>query len=183
MPFFIFASNVCEELLETVFLFLFLLFSLCKSQTKELQLIHPDGKVAKRLLDYASYEITISDCLSEGQWWNQNSCEGCPNGGFCPGGDRVYPLVGYWSDDRRIRPLECAVFEVQNIKKTKKKFFFNPFLSSSPIAPTTKDFLFSLFKGMSWRRGRESCSIWTRYRALRDHQSVQWKSRVYWPDL
>lgn len=44
--------------------------------------------------------------------WSPNgdtidSCETCPSGGYCPGGNRVWPQRGYWSRSERDLPIPC----------------------------------------------------------------------------
>ena len=36
-------------------------------------------------------------------------CQPCPEGGFCPGGPRVWPTNGYWSENERDVPQKCKV--------------------------------------------------------------------------
>eukprot|EP00698_Gefionella_okellyi_P000996 TRINITY_DN10875_c0_g1_i1.p1 TRINITY_DN10875_c0_g1~~TRINITY_DN10875_c0_g1_i1.p1 ORF type:complete len:2975 (+),score=482.22 TRINITY_DN10875_c0_g1_i1:924-8927(+) len=38
-----------------------------------------------------------SDCPQIGQWGIGLECRPCPDGGYCPGGFRVWPLPGYWN--------------------------------------------------------------------------------------
>ena len=46
------------------------------------------------------------------EWINyDNVCTSCPNGGVCPGGKRVRPVRGFWSESERHIPNECALYE------------------------------------------------------------------------
>lgn len=33
----------------------------------------------------------------EGYYGNGTDCKKCPHGAYCPGGNRVWPLPGYWN--------------------------------------------------------------------------------------
>jgi hypothetical protein len=48
------------------------------------------------------------DCPEEGQYGVGLDCTECPKGGYCPGGNRVWPLSGFWnpSEDSGI-VIEC----------------------------------------------------------------------------
>jgi len=52
-----------------------------------------------------------STCLAEGTWKPDGlgDCLGCPDGGYCPGGGRVWPLAGWWSWNEFQAPIRCAV--------------------------------------------------------------------------
>ena len=51
-----------------------------------------------------------SDCIEEGFWKHPTSgvCLPCPEGGFCPGGGRVWPIKGYWSFNETLAPGQCV---------------------------------------------------------------------------
>jgi hypothetical protein len=58
----------------------------------------------------AIYQLYVAPgCLQEGQWYNGDSvCHACPQGAFCPGGDRIWPMYGFWSPHERLLPQQCA---------------------------------------------------------------------------
>ena len=49
------------------------------------------------------------DCIQIGKWFVNGNCRDCPEGGFCPGGSRVWPIQGYWSFDELVEPGQCEV--------------------------------------------------------------------------
>jgi len=59
------------------------------------------------LIYYVSPELV--DCLLPGMFWNGKNCILCPRGGYCPGGNRVWPFVGYWSTNENSVPSKCQL--------------------------------------------------------------------------
>jgi hypothetical protein len=56
------------------------------------------------------YVVNIPyECQVSGRFWTGSYCISCPEGGFCPGGDRIWPIRGYWSDNERSYPQECPL--------------------------------------------------------------------------
>ena len=52
---------------------------------------------------------TSSPLFSQCAWGSGDSCRLCPVGGMCPGGARVWPLVGYWvASEASFPPVLCA---------------------------------------------------------------------------
>ncbi|KNC52830.1 uncharacterized protein AMSG_08972 [Thecamonas trahens ATCC 50062] len=58
---------------------------------------------------FTSYDdlFFTNDCPFEGQFGRGLECKSCPDGAFCPGGYRLWPLPGYWT------PAEDAGFVVK----------------------------------------------------------------------
>jgi len=56
---------------------------------------------------------TSSNCLEGGTFGDdgRGGCELCPEGAYCPGGGRAWPLAGYWSVSEFVAPLSCLVPE------------------------------------------------------------------------
>ena len=54
-----------------------------------------------------------STCLAVGQWTEDGAggCLSCPEGAFCPGAGRAWPLAGYWSWSEYQAPTKCIVEE------------------------------------------------------------------------
>ena len=57
---------------------------------------------------YTSLYLT-DDCPEAGEYALNNSCSSCPAHATCPGGDRVWPLPGYWSPDELSPPYACPL--------------------------------------------------------------------------
>jgi hypothetical protein len=55
---------------------------------------------------------TASSCITQGTYapyaTSNAVCLVCPNGGYCPGGERVWPLPGYWALNEYTSPITCA---------------------------------------------------------------------------
>ncbi|KNC55712.1 uncharacterized protein AMSG_11170 [Thecamonas trahens ATCC 50062] len=52
-----------------------------------------------------------ADCVRIGQYYADGQCKSCPEGGYCPGGVRIWPLRGYWSPSERNAPGRCTLEE------------------------------------------------------------------------
>eukprot|EP00698_Gefionella_okellyi_P004951 TRINITY_DN1456_c0_g1_i3.p1 TRINITY_DN1456_c0_g1~~TRINITY_DN1456_c0_g1_i3.p1 ORF type:complete len:2371 (+),score=516.66 TRINITY_DN1456_c0_g1_i3:4402-11514(+) len=63
------------------------------SQYVNCSVYNPDG--GWQLLVEAAY--LSSDCPYEGLYGYGTDCQPCPDGGYCPGGYRVWPLPGWWT--------------------------------------------------------------------------------------
>ena len=48
-------------------------------------------------------------CTAEGQWFSNGACLACPQGGYCPGGSRVWPYKAYWSYSEFVEPGRCSI--------------------------------------------------------------------------
>jgi hypothetical protein len=72
------------------------------------------GTVGLTTLNYSSLLFySSSSCLEEGTFGPNGvgGCRPCPLGGVCPGGNRAWPLPGYWSFSPFAAPLRCQVPE------------------------------------------------------------------------
>ena len=77
-----------------------------------------DGYYSMRVVNSGGSERTVDgfiyysdDCPEEGFFGRGSNCKPCPKGGFCPGGDRVWALPGYWNpgeDSGIVIPCEPA---------------------------------------------------------------------------
>lgn len=67
--------------------------------------------VTPRSSAYLDSELIVFISLCAGNWFNPVSedCVSCPEGAVCPGGDRIWPSVGYWSPDEYTAPVRCAL--------------------------------------------------------------------------
>ena len=79
-------------------------------------LLLADGSGSGKLLE-ANFSNLLyyssSTCRDEGQWKEDGAggCLPCPQGAFCPGGGRAWPLPGYWSWSEYQAPTKCIVAE------------------------------------------------------------------------
>jgi alpha-tubulin suppressor-like RCC1 family protein len=48
---------------------------------------------------WAKIVFFTDDCPQPGSYGLGAACRPCPTGGWCPGGNRVWPLAGYWNPD------------------------------------------------------------------------------------
>lgn len=51
---------------------------------------------------------SLAECRETGKWApTRTECVPCPEGGFCPGGGRVWSTAGYWNRDEWTAPAPC----------------------------------------------------------------------------
>jgi hypothetical protein len=64
-------------------------------------------------VNYTRLLLYTSSSCGVGVWKEDGlgGCLSCPTGGLCPGGGRVWPLLGYWSYSEWTTPVRCAVEE------------------------------------------------------------------------
>eukprot|EP01112_Ceratiomyxa_fruticulosa_P012240 TRINITY_DN3383_c0_g1_i2.p1 TRINITY_DN3383_c0_g1~~TRINITY_DN3383_c0_g1_i2.p1 ORF type:complete len:695 (-),score=96.94 TRINITY_DN3383_c0_g1_i2:244-2328(-) len=49
-----------------------------------------------------------TSCIRPGEY-GTGECKPCPEGATCPGGNRVYPIPGWWSENTTVAPIHCPV--------------------------------------------------------------------------
>jgi hypothetical protein len=65
--------------------------------------IYEEPLLATNFLYYS-----MSSCRDPGQWSRSlTECVSCPQGGFCPGGGRVWSEAGFWNRDEWTAPNAC----------------------------------------------------------------------------
>jgi len=67
-----------------------------------LQFINPSGGS----YSYSGFYIT-PDCPTPGYYGIGADCHPCPVGAVCPGGDRLWPDIGYWNPNEQTVPVAC----------------------------------------------------------------------------
>lgn len=76
-------------------------------------IVETDGAMSFRIVNpggaesiYSGFYVT-NDCPVAGVYGKSGNCLPCPSCGFCPGGNRIYPLDGCWSPNDATVPIPC----------------------------------------------------------------------------
>lgn len=59
------------------------------------------------LLYYQSGGAAALACVSITHYIGKDGCKECPTNAYCPGGDRMWPLKGSWSENEQSLPYKC----------------------------------------------------------------------------